>query len=209
MLSDACSLGLLGEDCELEPPGKTWPDSGVVVGPERTVVWRVLNAQHFGVAQRRKRVFVVASARAGFDPAEVLFECEGLRRDIAPVRDEEEAFARVTAGTDGAGCWWDGGQISQTLDAVLHKGQMMPEKNRFPAVLQVVDGVVRVRKATPVECERLQGFPDNHTLVPYRGKPMSDTQRLKALGNSMAVLVMHWLGHRIQLVLERSTHARP
>ncbi len=47
------------------------------------------------------------------------------------------------------------------------------------------------------ECERLQGFPDDYTAIPYRGKPASDGPRYKALGNSMAVPVMRWIGERI------------
>lgn len=58
-----------------------------------------------------------------------------------------------------------------------------------------------VRRLTPVECERLQGFPDNHTNIPWRKKPTApDGPRYKALGNSMAVPVMKWIGERIQLV---------
>lgn len=57
-----------------------------------------------------------------------------------------------------------------------------------------------VRRLTPRECERLQGFPDDYTLVPYRGKPAADGPRYKALGNSMAVPVMRWIGERIALV---------
>jgi DNA (cytosine-5)-methyltransferase 1 len=54
-----------------------------------------------------------------------------------------------------------------------------------------------IRRLTPRECERLQGFPDNYTAIHYRGKPASDLQRYKALGNSMAVPVMRWIGERI------------
>ena len=151
-----CFLGALaGESCELQPPGGKWKDAGCVFGPQRAIAWRILDAQYFGLAQRRRRVFVVASARNGFDPAQVLFEFDGLRRDTAPSRDKGASVAALTAngvGTCGAddnqgqaghlipaeGCWWDGGQVSQTLDAVLAKGQTMPEKNRFPAVLQPV-----------------------------------------------------------------------
>ena len=57
-----------------------------------------------------------------------------------------------------------------------------------------------VRRLTPRECERLQGFSDDFTLVPHRGKPAADGPRYKAIGNSMAVNVMHWLGERIQAV---------
>ena len=57
-----------------------------------------------------------------------------------------------------------------------------------------------VRRLTPRECERLQGFPDDHTLITYRGKPAADGPRYKALGNSMAVPVMRWIGQRLQAV---------
>lgn len=57
-----------------------------------------------------------------------------------------------------------------------------------------------VRRLTPRECERLQGFPDGYTDVPYRGKQAADGPRYKALGNSMACNVMRWVGRRIQLV---------
>jgi len=59
-----------------------------------------------------------------------------------------------------------------------------------------------VRRLTPRECERLQGFPDDWTLVPYRGKPAADGPRYKAIGNSMAVPCMRWIGERIRLVDE-------
>lgn len=63
----------------------------------------------------------------------------------------------------------------------------------------VVSGM-QARRLTPMECERLQGFPDDYTLIPMRGKPAADGPRYKALGNSMAVPVMRWIGERIQLV---------
>jgi DNA (cytosine-5)-methyltransferase 1 len=70
--------------------------------------------------------------------------------------------------------------------------------NNKPAVMQHM----AVRRLTPRECERLQGFPDDYTLVPYRGKPAADAPRYKALGNSMAVPVMRWIGERIREVEE-------
>lgn len=62
-----------------------------------------------------------------------------------------------------------------------------------------------VRRLTPRECERLQGFPDDYTLINVRGKPAADGPRYKALGNSMAVPVMHWIGKRIELVESLTT----
>jgi len=91
--------GLAGEAEPLIPPGKKWENAGLAYGPERTVAWRILDAQYFGLAQRRRRVFVVASARKGLDPATVLFEWEGVRRDTAPSREEGESTAcTVTSG---------------------------------------------------------------------------------------------------------------
>jgi DNA (cytosine-5)-methyltransferase 1 len=57
-----------------------------------------------------------------------------------------------------------------------------------------------VRRLTPRECERLQGFPDDYTLIEYRGKPAADGPRYKAIGNSMAVPVMRWILSRIERI---------
>ncbi len=57
-----------------------------------------------------------------------------------------------------------------------------------------------MRRLTPRECERLQGFPDDYTRIEYRGRPAADGPRYRALGNSMAVPVMAWIGRRIDLV---------
>lgn len=65
-----------------------------------------------------------------------------------------------------------------------------------------VANAMQVRRLTPRECERLQGFPDDYTLVLVRGKPAADGPRYKALGNSMAVPVMRWIGERVQMVEE-------
>jgi site-specific DNA-cytosine methylase len=58
----------------------------------------------------------------------------------------------------------------------------------------------RLRWVTPRECERLQGFPDDYTRIPFRGKPAADSPRYRALGNSMAVPVMRWIGERILMI---------
>ena len=101
-----CFLGeLAGESCELKPPGGKWTNAGCVFGPTRAVAWRLTDAQYFGVAQRRRRVFVVASARDGLDPTKILFESEGVRRDIAPSRearkDVTECAGTLTANGGG------------------------------------------------------------------------------------------------------------
>jgi len=89
-----CFLGALaGEDDALIPPGGRWANAGFVDGAKRAVAWRILDAQYFGVAQRRRRVFVIASARDDFDPAAVLFEFDGVRRDTAPSREKRQEVA--------------------------------------------------------------------------------------------------------------------
>lgn len=116
--------GLAGEDEPLRPPGKKWEDAGAVFGPRRTVAWRTLDAQHFGLAQRRRRVFVVTSARAGFDPCTVLFEWASVRRDTAPRREAGQNVAGTlsarTEGGGGLGTDFDlsgGVQVTSALDA--------------------------------------------------------------------------------------------
>ena len=324
-----CFLGaLVGESEELQPPGGKWKDAGCVYGPTRTVAWRVLDAQYFGLAQRRRRVFVVASARAGFDPAAVLFEFEGVRRDTPPRREPGQVAAGTLASRTGAGGFpgtdeacsgyvqpvafsckdygADAGVLSPTLRAMGHgashanaggqvavafaiqagalrtnpksgpggmgvqadhaytlearaevqavcitgdithtlkaegfdasedgtgRGQPIiafqpgnlsrgagshPSSSVFPTLKadhgrgasdqdpHVMQGSA-VRRLTPRECERLMGFPDNHTRIPYRGKPAEecpDGPRYKAIGNSKAVFVVRWIGRRIQRQLE-------
>lgn len=96
--------GLAGEDDPLIPSGDKWTNAGCVFGPKRAVAWRVMDAQYTGVAQRRRRVFVVASAREGFDPAAVLFEFDGVRRDTAPSRQaRQEITGTLSARTSGGG----------------------------------------------------------------------------------------------------------
>jgi DNA (cytosine-5)-methyltransferase 1 len=103
--------GLAGEDVQLEPSGKRWTDAGCVFGPQRAVAWRIQDAQYHQLAQRRRRVFVVASARDGFDPAAVLLEFEGVRRDTPPRRETGQVAptipSRSTAG-GGLGTDFDG-----------------------------------------------------------------------------------------------------
>ncbi|ECA0402304.1 Dam family site-specific DNA-(adenine-N6)-methyltransferase [Salmonella enterica subsp. enterica serovar Newport] len=332
-----CFIGALaGESCELQPVRGKWPNAGCVYGPSRIVAWRVLDAQFFGVAQRRRRVFVVASARKGFDPAEVLFEFDSMRRDTPPRREPQTAVTTDTGSSAEGGSHWDnpanphptlnqsnniGGigasnqeifaqrgagivgayrmtafgeysgdgtastvkardykdatdlavtysDVSRTLlsksnDSMaedletyaIHGTQdpdanhelahtlgrnhgqenaiitepytiairgreegstvevrndgtanalLTPNGGRAGMGVGAVGWGMQVRRLTPVECERLQGFPDNHTLISWRGKDAADCPdgpRYKAIGNSMAVPVMRWIGERIAAAL--------
>lgn len=234
--------GLAGEDVPFEPgdrpesgksnafwrwDGKTgchvpkWPQCGCIYGPQRKVAWRILDAQYFGVAQRRRRVFVVASARTDLDPATVLFEFEGVRRDTAPRRESRTAVAALTASGVGVkGADDNQAQVGHLIVAARESGQgywvedviagtLRAEGENRPSRPSCVLGVnvtgdiahaMRVRRLTPRECERLQGFPDDHTKIPWRGKLAEvcpDGIRYKAIGNSMAIPVMRWIGDRI------------
>lgn len=309
--------GLAGESSELQPAGGKWTHAGCVSGPERVIAWRVLDAQFFGVAQRRRRVFVVASARKGFDPAAVLFELDSVRRDSAPRRETQKAVAALTArgvGTCGAddnqaqaghliafgggntaghidvatACTAHGIRLDFDTETFAVHGTQDPDTNcelahtlgrnngqenaciafsykdngadatsdlsptiragnhdkshansgqppaiayafkagqgakaggigyaeeQSPTLTSASSGTnlapavmhgVAVRRLTPIECERLQGFPDNHTLIGWRGKDADecpDGPRYKAIGNSMAVPVMRWIGERIAAAL--------
>lgn len=237
--------GLAGEDAPFEPgdrpesgksnafwrwDGKTgchapkWPQCGCIYGPQRKVAWRILDAQYFGVAQRRRRVFVVASARTDLDPATVLFEFEGVRRDIAPSRGEGKETTRYTSNIAIRTC------DDTNIIAMAHGqgGAEIKTDNSAPTLTCnheapiVLLGDGRMRRLTPVECERLQGFPDGHTLIPTEKRKKvnsdelaylrnhypdlseeeaamlaADGPRYKAIGNSMAIPVMRWIGDRI------------
>lgn len=112
--------GLVGADAPLVPPsqcGGRWTNAGVVDGPKRAAAWRVLDSQYLGVAQRRERVFVVASARKEL-PFQVLFEPESCRRHHPPRREAgQNAAPTLSARTSGGGglgtdCELDGGLIA-------------------------------------------------------------------------------------------------
>ena len=168
-----------------------WPESGHVAGPRRAIAWRVLDAQYFGLAAGRPRVFVVASAREGFDPAAVLFEREGVRRDSAPRREPRAGPAggvpqRLAGGAELFGC----------LMASARKYHHLGNQEAFSGKYHIITGG-RVRNPTLAEACRLLGFPDgflDHFAARY-------WQCVGALGNSKAVPVVRWLGKRLQAAL--------
>lgn len=116
---------LVGESDALQPSGGKWTDAGCVYGPTRAAAWRVLDAQYFGLAQRRRRVFVIASAREGFDPAEVLFEREGLRRDTPPSRVAGQVPPVGTLGGTSPGGGWRFGADEAAAGQLIASGEIV------------------------------------------------------------------------------------
>jgi DNA (cytosine-5)-methyltransferase 1 len=189
--------------------------------------YRVLDAQYFGVAQRRRRVFVVCHLGDWKPAAKVLFESESLCRDITKSnkKKQEITSASISSITKSVGAI-DLKDISKTLTASYGTGG--PDLDIKPLVLEPkticiggqhpnaaigeevcptltnamgaggghvpIIGNMAIRKLTEVECERLQGFPDNYTNIKEN---CPSGPRYKALGNSMAVPVMRWIGERI------------
>ena len=222
--------------------------------------YRVLDAQYFGLAQQRKRVFVVGYLGDWRRAAAVLFERESMSGHPAPLRQaREDVASTVTASSmrgGGATAGNNPGLVNPILTPPLAscltsrnarndaESTYIPEVSRtltaspdaspdgtkgYPIVAlaenqrgelrtseispslgglggkvgqgyQAVNAGARVRRLTPREWERLQGFPDDYTLIDYRGKPAKDTPRYEAIGNSMPVAVMRWIGERIQAV---------
>ncbi|WP_312329865.1 Dam family site-specific DNA-(adenine-N6)-methyltransferase [Atlantibacter hermannii] len=198
-----------------------WPHAGGAYGQQRAVAWRLLDAQFFGVAQRRRRCFVIASARNGFDPIKVLTEFESMRRATSPSHKPESNVTRtatscahrrgnnpfsggLTPIAFGGGNTGGAIRVSTTLTTSNQRIDFDTETFiTFPYRSDAIPRL-KVRRLTPLECERLQGFPDYHTNVLYKGKPATDGPRYKAIGNSMAVPIMRWLMKRITHALRAS-----
>ena len=211
--------------------------------------YRVLDAQYFGVPQRRRRVFVVGHIDNRCDlAAKVLFEPESMCRNFTPSKEAGKEIAgtlttgfgergfdcdtilnnqfavesytqssfggyqngigtlRSNGGDNGFGSeniiLASGKQTTGTLLAQCGKHQWQNNQEAFSGDFFVLNEQRSlIRRLTPVECERLQGLPDNWTQIEWRGKSKDqcpDAPRYKAIGNSMAVPVMRWIGKRIE-----------
>jgi DNA (cytosine-5)-methyltransferase 1 len=125
-----------------------------------------------------------------------------LQPQVARMRGFGDYEIDGTFSTTKARDWKD------ATDLVIHANNVAPTitssgppYSRTGNQHSEVDALVvqsAVRRLTPTEAERLQGFPDGHTDIGWKGKPTPDSHRYKAMGNSMAVPVMRWIGERIQ-----------
>ncbi|MBT9158974.1 MAG: putative BsuMI modification methylase subunit YdiP [Dehalococcoidia bacterium] len=188
---------------------KRWATSGILAGIRNaySVAWRVFDAEYFGVPQRRRRLFVVGHLGDWRPPTGVLFEPQGVSggfetgeessnqsTDRDPNRPRVLAFSANDHGQD------IGYDVSPTLRAGGFTTSHMNGGCKVAIVHEGVDKSVPPRTLTPVEGLRLQGFPDTHLDLKYKGKPLAKCHRYKLIGNSMAVPVIRWLGERIQEV---------
>jgi DNA (cytosine-5)-methyltransferase 1 len=213
---------------------------------------RILDAQHFGVPQRRRRVFVVACLGDWRAPAEVLSLREGLRGYLETGNKKRKSpSADAGAGVEASGpigvdfrherferdgtvgtiqskstggyslnyapgvaipyrkskrdCSTTDNETWVPADAsnTLNNFDLGDTRTTHAVVQPHIATPMAVRRLTPVECERLQGFPDNWSRISWKGKPEDecpDGPRYKACGNSMAVPCMFWIGSRIAAV---------
>ena len=246
VLEEVC--GISEESVSLPgPPDGAWTPAGIILGQEFSVAWRVLDAQFWGVPQRRRRIFLVADF-GGYSAGEILFESQGVWRHYQESKVSREKTARAsgrgsfkTAGigaineepyciagniinrqdkNGGNGCGYLQG-ISYTLTATdQHCVAYMDDQ---PELYQNVIGALcardekgvnstyvsqdkcivsrrkRVRRITPLECERLMGFPDHWTDIPGA----SDGVRYRALGNSVAIPCVEYILSGIAYFLEK------
>lgn len=176
-----CFLALLS-GCREELKLPKWPNAGLLRGPERNIAWRILDAKYFGLPQQRRRLYVVAGGKE-FHPENILFEKHIKKSNelkkyplvFTKNGHNYEVFREYTDCLYSAyGTKWNG-------NAAAYNGSLFVVQDE------------RIRRLTPLECERLMGFPDNYTLIDN----VKPTNRYQGVGNSWAVPVVKWIGSRL------------
>ena len=169
--------------CDEALTAERWPNAGLVRGPVRDVAWRVLDAKFFGVPQQRRRLYVVAGGH-DLHPERILFEEHGSAR-LGDFKDVPLQFTkkgkRFEVFRSYTDCLYSAYGTKWNGNAAAYNGSLYVAEND------------RLRRMTPLETERLMGFPDNYTAVPFARR----TNRFQGTGNSWAVPVVHWIGQRI------------
>lgn len=175
-------------------PKRGWGNAGLARGPVYKVAYRILDAQFFGVAQRRRRVFVVASLGSGRS-AQVLFECTGSEWNSPQSREKRKETTEAPARCiDVRNLRFQPGELSGTLQSKKSGGYSLNYQNPIIIFGGNQAPMPDVRRLTPIEDERLQGFPDGFT------GGQSDSVRYQQLGNAVVIPVARWLGKRIMVV---------
>lgn len=234
-------LELLAEAEIPSPTGGKWADAGVVECNGRQIAWRTINAEFYGVPQRRRRIFLICDFR-GYRAAEILFIESGLQRNVDQITQKgkevsgnvegcagntSECYAIDHVVTTGGNCTAQGPlyykEKSPTLKAAgVHavcvrmragkpgggKGALLSEEKSLTLAANSNDQAVFsfnkdktiVRRLTPKEMERLQGLPDDYTLID--DKSCSNSARYKAIGNGMCQNVADYIVKRIVEVME-------
>lgn len=173
---------LAGLEKVLALQGGKWPNSGLIRGKTRNVAWRVLDAKFFGLPQQRRRLYLVAGGK-DFNPEDVLFEIHKNKLPEYPqfplsFEKGGHHFEVFRAYTDclysAYGTKWNG-------NAAAYNGSLFVVQDH------------RIRRLSPLETERLMGFPDDYTNLPKAKK----TNRYQCIGNSWAVPVVRWIGGRL------------
>ena len=162
--------------------------------------YRILDAQYFGVPQRRRRVFVVGHYRGWLMPTKVLFDGTDVLWDTSTLKEGIKSktllgFGGIIESNNKAR---EKRKVASTIKAGYYK--CYNDSENLDNLIISKNGKTMIRRLTPVECERLQGFPDNYTKISWKGKDPNhcpDGPRYKAIGNSMAIPVMQWIGKRI------------
>ncbi|WP_270357804.1 DNA cytosine methyltransferase [Adlercreutzia equolifaciens] len=180
---------LAGLDAPYVGDGR-WPTAGLVRGPKRTVVWRVVDSKYFGLPQQRRRLYLIAGDH-DLRLEEVLFEAldEEVFRKEYDQKEESIKFCKAghqfEAFRGYTDCLYSSYATKWNGNAAANNGSLY----------FVQDG--RVRRLSPLECERLMGFPDHYTDIAGAKK----TNRYRALGNSWVIPVVKWIGSRIMCAL--------
>ena len=206
--------GLAGFNDEIKV--SKWTKSGYLEGPNRNIAWRVIDAKYFGLAQQRKRLYVLAGGK-DFRPDQVLFEFDNknIVKTLKASKQDYFSGSIINLFSDSLNsneiitpkvffksgikfeifreytdCLYSAYGTKWNGNAAAYNGSLYISQND------------KIRRFTPLECERLMGFPDNYTSV----NGNSDTNRFQAIGNSWAVPVVKWIGYQIDNFLNHKNN---
>ena len=161
-----------------------------------------LRGRDSGAMPEPSEMASIRAASGGSSNSYVAFSAKDYGADIGGIAPTLRGMGHDTSHANG------GGQIAVAapLTASYGSPRRLDSSDTSNGPPNILHSEMAVRRLTPRECERLQGFPDDYTLVEYRGRLAADGPRYRALGNSMAVPVMRWIGERIAAVHQIVVH---